>query len=62
MSNNIHPYNEKGQSHGFWECYWLNDGSLYYKAYYINGKAIGYEEYYSRDANMNIKIKQFFLK
>ena len=43
---NIAPRNEKGESHGYWECYYSN-GQLYYKGNYVNGIKDGYwEEYF----------------
>jgi len=41
----IAPYNDKGQKHGYWECYWPN-GYIIYKCIYNNDKEIGYEEFY----------------
>ena len=44
MNEDITPFNDKGEAHGYWEQYWRNE--LGYKRFYINGKVNGYEEYY----------------
>ena len=45
MNKDIEPKNDKGQRHGLWERYHLND-NLWYKCVYINGKRNGFSEYY----------------
>ena len=29
MNTDITPYNEKGEAHGYWECYWDNGKSMF---------------------------------
>ena len=53
---NITPYNEKGEPHGYWEQYWLN-GNLAYRGNYINGQLNGLWECYDNDG---ILIRQIF--
>ena len=43
--NNITPYNEKGELHGYCEWYRTYNGSLMYKCFYHNGKEVGYSEH-----------------
>jgi len=39
----ITPYNNKGQRHGYWEWYFFNN-LLTFKGNYFNGNKIGYWE------------------
>jgi antitoxin component YwqK of YwqJK toxin-antitoxin module len=54
-TKNITPYNEQGQSHGYWEYYWGN-GQLWYKGNYVNGKLHGYWEEYYVNGQLDSKI------
>ena len=44
MQQNKTPYNEQGQSHGYWEIY-NDNGTLWIKTNYINGFEFGYEQF-----------------
>ena len=44
MINNITPFNDKKQAHGYWEMYNYN-GELWYKCFFQNGEIVGYEEF-----------------
>ncbi len=54
----MNVYNEGGQRHGYWECYWLN-GNLECKGNFINGKRHLYWEAYYR--NGKLEVKEFYL-
>ena len=51
---NIKPYNEDGEQHGYWESYYDN-GQLSYKGNYVNGNRHGYWESYFSDGQLNYK-------
>jgi len=44
MKEDITPYNDKNEHHGYWERYYIN-GEVWYKGFYVNGKVNGYEEF-----------------
>ena len=54
----MNGYNEKGQKHGYWEHYWINE-KLHSKGHYINGKLNGYWEY--PNFSGNLIEKEFYL-
>ena len=56
MNNkNIRTINDKGQAHGYCECYHFD--TLVYKCFYRNGSEIGYEEYYPYPT---FKLEKYF--
>jgi len=59
MNKDIIIYNDKGQRHGLWERYHLND-NLWYKCVYINGKRNGFAEYYL-DNEWKLINKNYYL-
>ena len=50
----ITPYNDKGERHGYWEVYHLN-GQLWAKGTYFNGIRHGYWEQYISDGRLYLK-------
>jgi antitoxin component YwqK of YwqJK toxin-antitoxin module len=58
MISLMNGYNEKGQKHGYWEHYWINE-KLHSKGHYINGKLNGYWEY--PNFSGNLIEKEFYL-
>jgi antitoxin component YwqK of YwqJK toxin-antitoxin module len=54
MSKNIKSYNDKRQSHGYWEVYW-GDGKLRFKGNYVNGKRHGCWEHYYHNGQLEYK-------
>jgi len=53
IKEDITPYNDKNQPHGYWEWYW--GGNLWYRCFYDNGEVVGYEENYNSDSKLTIK-------
>jgi antitoxin component YwqK of YwqJK toxin-antitoxin module len=53
--NLINLYNDKGQSHGYWEYYYDN-GQLEYKGNYVNGDKHGYWEDYHYNGQLYSKV------
>jgi len=51
----ISPYNNKQQPHGYWEVY-LDDDRVFYKIYFVNGKRTGYMENPYNDVRNRIEI------
>ena len=52
--NEIRPYNDKAQQHGYWELHWCND--VFLKHYYLNDILTGYEEAYFLDISGSLKL------
>jgi antitoxin component YwqK of YwqJK toxin-antitoxin module len=50
----LRPYNEWGQRHGYWEEYHSN-GKLWIKGNFVNGKAHGYFEWYYSNGQLDFK-------
>lgn len=53
-SNNIKPRNEKGEPHGYWEVYFINN-LLANKGVYINGSYHGPWEFYWENGILSAK-------
>lgn len=51
---NKKPRNEKGQPHGYWETYFLDEP--WFNGYYINGVEYGCCECWNLDKNSSIKF------
>ncbi len=51
--NLINLYNEKGEKHGYWDCYYCNGQSS--KGKYVNGKRDGYWEEYCSNGKLEYK-------
>ena len=49
--NLINLYNERGEKHGYWECYYEN-GQLMSKGNFVNGNREGYWEWYRSDGQL----------
>jgi antitoxin component YwqK of YwqJK toxin-antitoxin module len=45
-NKDITPRNEQGESHGYWEWYYFDNGQLCYKGNFVNGKRHSYWEVY----------------
>lgn len=56
---NLTPFNNKVQYHGFWITYKFN-GDLSYKGQYVNGKEYGY--WIDYDSGFNIPRINFYLR
>lgn len=51
--NDITPYDDKSQRHGFWEVY--RRTGLSFKCYFVNDRVVGYYEWYGLNGNLDNK-------
>jgi len=59
MNKDIKPRNAKGERHGLWELYYVND-HLCNKCIFINGKKNGFDELYWNDDG-KVTHKRYYL-